>query len=110
MAEAIAATAHTQYPPAVKPTIYFIGMTTGKSSIMRVFPRWAEYLGLGDVAIQGIDCRWRDDPAVYRQAVEYIKSDALSRGALVTTHKIDLLKACRGLFEYLDPIGICNVA
>ena len=34
--------------PARKPAFYFVGVTTGKSSIMRVFPRWAEYLKLGD--------------------------------------------------------------
>lgn len=103
MREAIQATADTLFPPAEKPTIYFIGMTTGKSSIMRVFPKWAEFLGLGDVAIQGIDCRWHDDPAVYRHVVEFIRDDPLSQGALVTTHKIDLFKACRDLFAELDP-------
>ena len=40
--------------PATKPTIYFIGVTTGKSSIMRVFPKWAQALGL-DAEIKGID-------------------------------------------------------
>ena len=103
MAEAIQAKADTRFPPAKKPTIYFVGMTTGKSSIMRVFPRWAEYLKLGDVLIQGIDCKWHDDPAVYRNVVQFIKQDPLSKGALVTTHKLDLLKACRDLFEFLDP-------
>ena len=102
MTEAIQATAGSQYSPATTPTIYFIGMTTGKSSIMKVFPRWAEYLKLGDVIIQGIDCKWHDDPAVYRRIVEFIKNDPLSKGALVTTHKIDLLKACSDLFEHLD--------
>ena len=43
------------YSPATKPTFYFIGVTTGSSSIMRVFPEWAKYLGLGDVQIKGID-------------------------------------------------------
>ena len=103
MTEAIQASADTRYSPAQKPTIYFIGMTTGKSSIMKVFPRWAEHLELGSVAIQGIDCKWHDDREVYRRAVEFIKHDPLSLGALVTTHKIDLLKACRDRFEYLDP-------
>jgi len=103
MAEAIQAKADTRFPPAAKTTMYFIGMTTGKSSIMRVFPRWADYLRLGDVVIQGIDCKWHDDPAVYRRVVEFIKRDPLSKGALVTTHKLDLLKACRDMFEYLDP-------
>jgi shikimate 5-dehydrogenase len=101
--EAIQAKADTIFRPASKPTIYFIGMTTGKSSILRVFPKWAEFLGLGDVAIQGIDCRWHDEPEVYWRVVEFIRDDPLSRGALVTTHKIDLLKACRNLFAELDP-------
>lgn len=26
------------YAPATRPTFYFIGVTTGKSSIMKVFP------------------------------------------------------------------------
>ncbi len=34
--------------------------------------------------------------------VQFIKADPLSVGALVTTHKIDLLRTCRDLFETLD--------
>ena len=70
---------------------------------MRVFPAWAEFLGLADVDIKGIDFKPHDEPNAYRAAVAFIKNDPLSRGALVTTHKIDLLKACRDLFEELDP-------
>ncbi|HEY3320521.1 MAG TPA: shikimate dehydrogenase [Planctomycetota bacterium] len=103
MPEAIQATATTRFPAATQPTIYFIGMTTGKSSIMRVFPAWARHLKLERAVIQGIDCKWHDDPAVYRNVVQFIKNDPLSKGALVTTHKIDLLKACRDMFEFLDP-------
>lgn len=93
----------TELRAARKPTIYFIGMTTARSSIMRVFPRWADFLELGDVAIQGIDCRWHDEPEVYRRIVAFIRDDPLSLGALVTTHKIDLLRSCRDLFAELDP-------
>jgi shikimate 5-dehydrogenase len=89
--------------PAIKPTIYFIGVTTAKSSIMKVFPEWAKFLKLGDCQIKGIDCKWHDDPEVYRGVVKFIKDDPLSLGALVTTHKLDLLKACRNMFEELDP-------
>jgi len=103
MSQAIQAAPGTQYPKATRPTLYFIGVTTGKSSIMTVFPRWAEYLGLGNAAICGIDCKWHDEPAVYRRAVEHLRADDLSLGALVTTHKIDLLRACRDLFDDLDP-------
>jgi shikimate 5-dehydrogenase len=88
---------------ADRPTFYFVGVTTGKSSIMQVFPRWAEHLGLGDCPIKGIDCRWHDDPAVYRHVVKFIKNDPKSLGGLVTTHKMDLLAACRDLFDELDP-------
>jgi hypothetical protein len=43
------------YKKAKKPTMYFIGVTTSKSSIMKVFPYWAESLGLGTCEIKGID-------------------------------------------------------
>jgi shikimate 5-dehydrogenase len=91
------------YTPAERPTLYFIGVTTGSSSIMRVFPAWAKFLGLDDAAIVGIDFPLHAEPARYREAVEFIKRDPLSRGALVTTHKIDLFDACRDLFDRIDP-------
>ncbi|MHB0958048.1 MAG: shikimate dehydrogenase family protein [Pirellulaceae bacterium] len=90
------------YPAADKPTMYFIGVTTHRSSIMQVFPRWANFWGLGDVAIQGMNFPWHDEPKNYRRAVEFIKQDPRSLGALVTTHKLDLLRACRDQFDRLD--------
>ncbi|MHC4636518.1 MAG: shikimate dehydrogenase family protein [Planctomycetota bacterium] len=89
--------------PADRPTFYFIGVTTGKSSIMKVFPEWAKHLKLGDCPIRGIDCKWHDEPEVYRKVVDFIKKDKYSLGGLVTTHKIDLLTACRDMFEELGP-------
>jgi shikimate 5-dehydrogenase len=80
--------------------MYFIGVTTGKSSIMKVFPKWAEHLKLNAV-IKGFDFEPHSSPALYREAVEFIKKDRLSLGALVTTHKLDLLKASKDLFEGL---------
>ncbi|MGD0896758.1 MAG: hypothetical protein ABR915_02910 [Thermoguttaceae bacterium] len=90
------------FPPADKPTMYFIGVTTHRSSIMNVFPRWTEYLGLGDAVIRGMNFRWHDEPENYRRAVAFIRQDPLSLGALVTTHKLDLLRACRDQFDRLD--------
>jgi len=88
---------------ATRPTIYFIGVTTTKSSIMKIFPKWAEALGLKDAVIKGIDIEIHARPEVYREVVEFIKNDELSVGALVTTHKIDLYNATKDMFEYLDP-------
>jgi shikimate 5-dehydrogenase len=92
------------FPPAPcsVPTLYFIGVTTARSSIMRVFPRWADVLGL-DAEIVGVDFALHDRPERYRQIVEHIKSDPLAMGALVTTHKLDLLDAARDLFDGLGP-------
>lgn len=92
----------TSYTPATDRTMYFIGVTTGKSSIMKVFPAWAEHLGLNAV-MRGIDFPPNSDPALYREAVAFIRADPLSLGALVTTHKVNLLKASRDLFDVLDP-------
>lgn len=89
--------------PATKPTFYFIGVTTGKSSIMRVFPEWAKYLNLGEVEIKGIDLVPHDTPETYRAVVAFLKTDPLSLGALVTTHKLDLFAACHDMFDVIDP-------
>jgi shikimate dehydrogenase len=89
--------------PAMQPTMYFIGVTTGQSSIMKLFPLWVEALGLEDAIIKGIDIEIHAEPEVYREVVEFIKNDELSLGALVTTHKIDLYHAAKDLFDYLDP-------
>jgi len=96
------------YPVVTKsvPTFYFIGVTTGKSSIMKVFPLWMKVLGHEEVVMEGVDCKIHDDPEVYRRAVAQIKYDPRSLGSLVTTHKIDLLTAARDMFDYLDPYAI----
>ena len=87
---------------ATEPTMYFIGVTTGQSSIMRVFPIWAKALGL-DGVLKGIDIELHAPAEDYRSVVEFIRDDPLSLGALVTTHKIDLYNACSDMFGYLDP-------
>lgn len=96
-------TAAAPYAAAAQPTFYFIGVTTAQSSIMRVFPAWAGHLGLKDAVIRGMDFPVHAGAAAYREAVRFIKADPLSLGALVTTHKIDLFKACRDLFDVVDP-------
>ncbi len=93
------------YAPASRPTLHFIGVTTAQSSIMKVFPAWAKHLGLGDAQMSGIDFPLHAPAADYRAAVEFLKHDPLSRGALVTTHKIDLYAACKDLFDEIDPLA-----
>lgn len=91
------------------PTFYFIGVTTGKSSIMKIFPLWVKELGRPEIIIEGVDLKIHDRPEAYRGAVAQIKYDPLSLGALVTTHKIDLFEAARDMFDYADPYAqICG--
>lgn len=91
-----------QLEAATCPTFYFIGVSTQQSSIMRVFPRWAEHLGLRGVAIRGIDLPLHAPREQYRAVVAFLKRDPLSLGALVTTHKLDLYEACVDLFDEVD--------
>ena len=89
-----------------RPTMYFLGVTTAKSSIMKVFPLWMKELGREEVVLEGVDLQLHDDPRNYRRAVAQIKYDLLSLGALVTTHKVNLLAAARDMFDYLDPYAV----
>ena len=91
------------YPPATTPTLYFVGVSTSRSAIMNVFPRWAEALGVPGAAICGVDLPLGAAADEYRAIVAHIRADDQSRGALITTHKLDLLEACRNLFDAFDP-------
>lgn len=83
--------------------MFFIGVTTGKSSINKVFPLWMDVLGRPEVVLRGIDHPMHDEPERYRDSVRLIKDNPNNLGALVTTHKIDLYNAAHDLFDYFDP-------
>jgi shikimate dehydrogenase len=84
-------------------TFLFIGVTTAQSSSMRTFPRWMEILGHPQVEIEGVDLALGAPPEAYRQVVRRMKEDVEVVGALVTSHKIDLLEAAGDLFDELSP-------
>ena len=62
---------------ATQPTMYFIGVTTGSSSIMKVFPEWAKALGLENAVMKGIDIAIHEKPEVYREVVQFLKDEGL---------------------------------
>jgi shikimate dehydrogenase len=80
--------------------MYFIGVSTGESATVRLFPAWARALGL-DARIAGIDLPLRSAPEAYRQAVRRL-SEASAAGALVTSHKVDIYAAAGDMFAELD--------
>jgi shikimate 5-dehydrogenase len=79
----------------------FIGVDTRGSSIMQLFPRWAEILDL-DARIEGWDIRLGAEAATYRDTVWRLAGDLGIAGALVTSHKLDVYRHAGSLFDELD--------
>ena len=99
----------TPAPTSLAPTagyMGFIGVSTGSSSIMSVFPKWAELLELPTGNLIGHDLPMDAAPAQYRAMVEQIRDDPNHRGALVTTHKMNVFAAASDLFDELDPFAV----
>ncbi len=82
--------------------MYFIGVTTGASSIHNFFQRWAEVAGVHDAVLTGVDLEPGAPSGVYRGVVSAIQSDPDARGALVTTHKTAIYEHARDLFAAFD--------
>ena len=81
----------------------FVGVTTGASSMVPIFPRWRDALGLpADVELVGLDLPVGAPREQFRAAVQQLKHDPGVVGALVTTHKIDIVRAAGDLFDELD--------
>jgi len=80
----------------------FVGVSTGGSSISRVFPIWARELGL-DAAIEGVDLPLDVGSEGCRETVVKIVGHPDVRGAVVTTHKTKLFEHTADLFADLDP-------
>lgn len=83
-------------------TLYFIGVDTQKSAIMKIFPKWVKVLGIEDTRICGIDLSIHSAEEAYRDVVKKILADEDAAGALVTTHKVDLYKAANDMFYSTD--------
>ncbi|MFP5251482.1 MAG: shikimate dehydrogenase [Actinomycetes bacterium] len=80
----------------------FVGVSTRSSSIMAIFPVWADILGLPTRELEGHDLPLDATREQYRALVEAIRDDPEHRGALVTTHKMALYAAAHDLFDELD--------
>ncbi|WP_296606533.1 hypothetical protein [Nocardioides sp.] len=81
--------------------LYFVGVSTTQSSIMTIFPAWAEVLGL-DAEMRGVDLPLQAPLADVRDAVAAVRSDPQAAGALVTTHKAAVHDAAGAWFDELD--------
>jgi shikimate dehydrogenase len=83
----------------------FVGVSTGQSSMMQIFPAWAGILGLPTATLVGYDVPLDAAPGSYRDLLTRIRDDPRCHGALVTTHKMRLYRACADLFDEIDEFG-----
>ena len=83
----------------------FIGVSTSGSSIMKLFPLWADVLGLPTKELIGHDLPLGASREEYRNIVQEIKDNPLHRGSLVTTHKMNIFAAAQDLFDEIDPFA-----
>jgi shikimate dehydrogenase len=83
----------------------FVGVTTGNSSIMRVFPRWAEVLGLPTRRLVGHDVGVDAPAETYRRVIADIRDDPQHLGALITTHKMAVFRHALDLFDEVDGLA-----
>jgi shikimate 5-dehydrogenase len=82
--------------------MYFLGVSTRASSILRIFPRWAGLAGQPEAVLEGVDISVGAAARVYRDAAARIKADPDCRGALVTTHKVALYRHAAEQFDAFD--------
>lgn len=83
----------------------FVGVSTKGSSIRKVFPEWADALGLPTRTLVGHDVALDSPPQVYRDVVKGIRDEPEHLGALVTTHKMAVYAAAADLFDDLDQLA-----
>lgn len=65
----------------------------------RLFDRWARTMGLQDAVLEGIDLPLEGGTAAHRAAVQALKLDATIQGALITAHKLSVVRAAGDLID-----------
>jgi shikimate 5-dehydrogenase len=85
--------------------VVFLGVTTGSSLIHQAISAWQPILAT-QCTIRGVDISLDADDATYIRFLETLATDRSAAGAVVTTHKIRLFRAGRGLFAELDPLAL----
>jgi shikimate dehydrogenase len=81
--------------------IWFVGVSTRASAIHRLFPYWADALGV-EADLIGVDLPLHSQPSTYESLVQQIVDTCGLAGAVVTSHKVRLLESARDRFTSLS--------
>lgn len=80
--------------------MYFVGVSTEKSIINAIFPKWMEILGC-NVQLQGVNIPINASPHIYRECAKKISDSENVLGALVTSHKVAIYKYANDIFDVI---------
>jgi shikimate dehydrogenase len=83
------------------PTMLFIGVTTSKSFVHNVFPKWITLMGK-KAELMGVDLALNSPPDLYRDVVDSMRNNGSILGALVTSHKTNIYEHSIDLFHDID--------
>ena len=81
----------------------FFGVQTAGSLSFKLFPSWAEVLGVPGATLEGIDLPIGEHLGRHRSAVRKLKETPDIAGALITTHKLSVVQAAGDLIDALTP-------
>jgi len=85
-------------------TLWFIGVSTGRSLVNAAFPLWMGDLGR-EIRLVGRDLPPGSPPESYRALVAGLRADPSAVGAVITTHKVAVARAAGDLIDSLDPLA-----
>ena len=83
--------------------VLFLGISTAGSLAHRTFPGWSRLFCPGAV-MRGTDLPADATPAEFRQLVTAMTANPRVLGAVVTSHKLRLFRACQDLLDYAEPL------
>ncbi|HWB37635.1 MAG TPA: hypothetical protein VHA75_16595, partial [Rugosimonospora sp.] len=81
----------------------FIGVDTRGSAVHRLFPRWAGAIGTDEV-LAGVDIPADAPPGAFARLVHDMRDNPRVHGAVVTSHKLRLYRACREIFDTTEAL------
>ena len=81
----------------------FFGVTTAQSSAMQLFPNWAQAMGVENVVLRGVDLPLPDPWNGIARRWNPCVPIRLLWGALVTSHKLAVVRAAEDLIDHLTP-------
>jgi shikimate dehydrogenase len=83
--------------------VLFLGISTAGSLAHRTFPGWSRLFCPGAV-MRGVDLPAGVGPAEFRELVAAMTASPCVLGAVVTSHKLRLFRACRDLLDHAEPL------